>query len=43
MVETINPRRLYQAMWDPELPWVSIDIIIASIKGITGHDLLPFP
>ena len=32
----------YQAMWYPDLSWVTLDIIIASIKVSNGDDLLPF-
>ena len=43
MVETINIRRLYQAIWGPDLPWVPIDISIASVKVRNGDDFLDFP
>ena len=42
IVETINPRKCYEEMWDLDLPWIPIDIYIASIKGNNGGDLLPF-
>ena len=30
-------------MLDPDLPWVPIDISIASVKVRNGDDLLDFP
>ena len=43
IIYTIKPRIWYQAMLYPDLPWVTIDIIIYSIKVSNGDDLIPFP